>query len=788
MLKIVEAFLAQGFGVFPTRNKIPLAGTQGHLDAIWRTQRVLDWPTNEYGLVPAPDVLVIDIDVKEGKVGLESWRQIWQDRGPDPDTFCVQTPSGGWHLYYRVSPDVTIPKSESKIGRDIDVRGNDGGGYVIGPGSPGYRVVADPGLARAPDWLVNLCRTGPAGTGAAVSGVAPVRVPIGDLRKLVTSWQRKGDRGRALAAVLSSVVEGSPYARQGVIYGTTRDLAYWLAREQPYLDRDWFARSYLEPCWLKMWDQYEEGRIDRQWVRCWDSAVEKIGVEKAARKERLLSERQNRIVQVHGGTRDSEYKDSELSSFAQELGVTIEEMIRRCLIVQCGREHYIWCNGEYLGPFVHGLVEQCRDLWSALGDRVSVEKWVGTDGSMVFRSASDVIRLHGTTVDDVRLSTSARVSSLSGRVFVKKVCPLKTGIEPEYSRAVDAWLRSMCGSEYERVLDWIATIRIRDKPAPALWLVGKSGCGKTLLAKGLAALWGKEKPTDMRQALSRFNSDLESCSLVLADEYLPTRLGRPNVEALKVLISNTAHTLEKKGLPTRDIEGCLRVICASNNNAMLDLQKLTAFDMDALLQRSIFVSIPESTKSVVGYLARYWLRKGTIAKHAVWLEQNRHVEAGRFVCSPGSEASMRGRVIAESVLHEAIYERVLYWLGRQGRGQDVNTFGGEPAVRVFDNGNVGIQVSQMQEECTVRIKGLKQTDIRHALDLITVPGQRERRHPLVRGGHQIKYRVLDWRGFVSWSESVDNLDKEECEDLRAQAKKAEVERIKRKISTSWAKN
>src|SRR5947209_17780690 len=49
-----------------------------------------------------------------------------------PQTACVATGSGGWHLYYR-HPGSPVPCSQGRLGVGIDVRGH--GGYVVLPPS-----------------------------------------------------------------------------------------------------------------------------------------------------------------------------------------------------------------------------------------------------------------------------------------------------------------------------------------------------------------------------------------------------------------------------------------------------------------------------------------------------------------------------------------------------------------------------------------------------------------------------------------------------------------------------
>ena len=51
-------------------------------------------------------IVVVDVDVKNGALGLESLENIEAEHGP-LETLCATSPSGGVHLYF-VAPDVPV--------------------------------------------------------------------------------------------------------------------------------------------------------------------------------------------------------------------------------------------------------------------------------------------------------------------------------------------------------------------------------------------------------------------------------------------------------------------------------------------------------------------------------------------------------------------------------------------------------------------------------------------------------------------------------------------------------
>jgi hypothetical protein len=151
------AFLSEHYPVFPCLlNKRP-ATEHGFKDAVsdptearrlFRTAgaAMIGVPTGE-----ASGLAVIDLDVKEGRFGLE-WLAANEHRMPR--TRRHRTQSGGLHLLFAYPAGRNIRNSASKISPGVDVRGN--GGYIIAPPSPGYSIEDDTMPSPMPGWLVEL--------------------------------------------------------------------------------------------------------------------------------------------------------------------------------------------------------------------------------------------------------------------------------------------------------------------------------------------------------------------------------------------------------------------------------------------------------------------------------------------------------------------------------------------------------------------------------------------------------------------------------------------------------
>ncbi len=140
-----------GWWIFPCKpnGKQPLT-RHGFYDA---QDDVRHWPENaNVGIACGHSgLLVVDMDVKNGVDGItafETWAGEW------PDTFEVETPSGGVHLYFN-HPDNEFGNSTGTLPKGIDIRGV--GGYVLGAGSlidgDRYLIANDADVAPIPTYL-----------------------------------------------------------------------------------------------------------------------------------------------------------------------------------------------------------------------------------------------------------------------------------------------------------------------------------------------------------------------------------------------------------------------------------------------------------------------------------------------------------------------------------------------------------------------------------------------------------------------------------------------------------
>jgi hypothetical protein len=134
-------YAEQGYDVFPLipGDKKPLI-KNGCTDASTDTELIGRWiemhPNANIGIKAGTDVLILDIDNKDGKSGSDDIAEVETDLGNLPDCPRVATPTGGQHLYFKhpgvdVIGQAGVEWKGHKTGIDIRI----GNQYVVAPPS-----------------------------------------------------------------------------------------------------------------------------------------------------------------------------------------------------------------------------------------------------------------------------------------------------------------------------------------------------------------------------------------------------------------------------------------------------------------------------------------------------------------------------------------------------------------------------------------------------------------------------------------------------------------------------
>ena len=203
--ELAKHLLDEGYAIFPAgKDKKPLNGYKwGDHPITSHSEAETRWNETSkrfaIGVITGQqsNLLVLDVDNKNGSNGSKSLEKLENDYGSLPETFKVKTPTGGFHYYFKYGEcDLTV---DAGIVDGIDYRGE--GGYVISAGSHtkdgSYEVVCNSSVADTPAWLIDvLKRDKSVATNNKVSEKSSKFLSSGsrnnDLTSLAGSMRRKG--------------------------------------------------------------------------------------------------------------------------------------------------------------------------------------------------------------------------------------------------------------------------------------------------------------------------------------------------------------------------------------------------------------------------------------------------------------------------------------------------------------------------------------------------------------------------------------------------------------------
>jgi hypothetical protein len=191
-----RSLLERGFHVLAVKKgekrPDPLLAPSGFLDATVTPDTALGWleakPGLNVGVSCGADfgIVVLDVDVKNGARGLETLKDLWIDM----PTLTARTPSGGYHLYFRHPGVPLVSKLDG-----IDIKGADGGGYVLAPPS----VLSDEFASKS-------------GTKSGAYAWLDPEVPIADFPKfLLDELRSDGGKPRAKGSGEEKRGSGAPH-------------------------------------------------------------------------------------------------------------------------------------------------------------------------------------------------------------------------------------------------------------------------------------------------------------------------------------------------------------------------------------------------------------------------------------------------------------------------------------------------------------------------------------------------------------------------------------------------
>jgi len=396
---------------------------------------------------------------------------------------------------------------------------------------------------------------------------------------------------------------------------------------------------------------------------------EQLLEERAELEQEVLKEKARAIRQAFANGREHPYTEEELNRFAEESGTTRDAFIKRW-VIQKGKSFYLFFDGTYLPPYTDSdvIAGALRDLAPASSDNVGLWK-IDSRNQLTTKSPGELVRDYGTVATAVVADLTAKQASFDDRTrtLFEAPCPLRD-LEPEFDADVDEWLKWFSGHHYETLCDWLAVLTKLDEPCAALYLDGSPGAGKTLLADGLARLWSEDKPTDLEQAMASFNDALTKCPLVLADETIPRDArGRVRTAELRQFIQARNRPLRRKYQPDAVLRGSIRLIITANNKELLvSNESLTSNDIQAIVDRLIYIYCPPNSARFLQSLGmdtmRSFVAEDKIAKHALWLRDNREVKRGHRFLVEGADSSLHRTLTTSSGMRSAVCNWLVAYL------------------------------------------------------------------------------------------------------------------------------
>lgn len=339
----------------------------------------------------------------------------------------------------------------------------------------------------------------------------------------------------------------------------------------------------------------------------------------------------------------------------------------RHLVIQCRTAFYVFDfeTKKYTTPRIQ--VELASTMRDALRDSPAEFYYQNDKGKWVEKKLPDLLKEYCTVTTSLIFDLTIQKSrfEFAASTFYEATAPLQL-LEPRYDAQIEKWLNLLGGESKNALLDWIASVTDLNKETCALYLAGKKGTGKGMLAAGLARLWWQGPPTELKHILGNFNADIASCPLILLDEAMPKELGDVS-GALRTLVGSSSRTLARKHLPNAPLRGALRLIIGANNDNVLKLgdEAMTLLDLEAVAERFLHVHVtPEAADFLASMGGRVgteaWVSGNLIARHALWLKQQRQIIPGKRFLVEGQPTVMHRKLVMQGSAQNLVFE----WISR----------------------------------------------------------------------------------------------------------------------------
>jgi hypothetical protein len=478
--------------------------------------------------------------------------------------------------------------------------------------------------------------------------------------------------------LMATVLAGKSFAPPGARDQTLQRVASIIAYIAPDRDSTELATELLGPS-LSNFDDVDRGKYTQTDRIEW--AAEKISrAQEDARRDRVIKERENAALaevllkqarsaprrdQRLGPANQGPYTDAEVEAFAAQQGTSAANFAKRW-IIQKGQTFYVYINGDYQLPLSMAELDVSlpRDLAPATANGFVKLDTTSAKGEPRKKVTKEILADYASVARSVvaRLDLGFSYYDEDTQTFYEACCPLRP-LVAQYNAEVDKWLALLGGAKPDQLLNWVATVTRLDRQSSALYMQGPPGTGKSLLSQGLARLWHRGGPTELVRVLGEWSHDIARCPLIVADEQIPQSFkGQRTSAELRSLIGNSSRTLTRKFRDNSDLVGAVRLILSANNADMLVFEEtLSQADLEAVAGRFLHIIGSNSASIFLQSIDTMgWVDDDIIAKHALWLRDNRTVVPGRRFLVEGSARDVSKQLATRG----GVAGRVAEWLVR----------------------------------------------------------------------------------------------------------------------------
>lgn len=436
--------------------------------------------------------------------------------------------------------------------------------------------------------------------------------------------------------------------------------------------------------------------------------------------------------------RSGPYTEVEISRYIAEQNIADKRALSRQMLLIHRSNVYVFTKGDYQYAGTRDSSDFLAMQELALGINIGVHLQTSGDQGIKDKPWKNVLKEFGSAVRNVKPALHVHTSYVDWptQTLWHAICPRRPDLVPAHDPAIESWLETWGD---DTLLDWLATAPKLEKATAALFLHGAPNSGKTMLAQGLATIWGNP-PTAMEGLGENFNDEITQCPIVFADETIPERF-RKDSGLLRRLITATHVTLNRKYMESAKLHGAVRVIIAKNNMTLFGPgESMTREDVDAVAERLLYYRLNEASP---------YFHPVRLAQHILWLEETRVVDAENTsrLWVKGRDSALHRHMRISSRDRSLVCQFVLEMLMNPSPIRDAN------ATSMNLRGGVAVSPLLIYRRWDTYLGKERQLDIRQIAQVLGEIGVKNS-----RGLYALNMDDLrQWAAAHSYPEDVDNL-------------------------------